>query len=126
MQQIRNSGRRSFVVINKCSGIVLFGRLQLIYLKCFQCSVWRRSINVRNSNSKYFVINHADYGAHRFTVTQENHNGWREIEILGRKLNFSTQYIFCRSWRDESIERILLSRTFLTTVVTGNIYECIK
>ena len=28
------------------------------------------------------------------------------IEILGRKLNFLTQYIFCRSRRDESIDGI--------------------
>ena len=30
-------------------------------------------------------------------------SGSRQIEILGRKWNFLTQYIFCRSRRDESI-----------------------
>ena len=30
-------------------------------------------------------------------------NGWRQIEILGRILNFLAQCIFCRSQQDESI-----------------------
>ena len=42
----------------------------------------------------------------KFWLTEKFSNGCRHIEISGRKLNFLTQYIFCRSRRDESIDNI--------------------